>query len=169
MADPAYAAFVRRLWAEIMPAVTAPPGVRLTDYADALATRYANPAIRHRTWQIAMDGSQKLPQRILGTLVAACDAGRSAPGLCLGVAGWMRYVGGLDEAGQPIEVKDPLSTRLRAASDSAATPAGKVAALLGVTEVFPPAIASRLRAPVTAAAEVLWAQGARAAVGRLPG
>jgi fructuronate reductase len=32
------------------------------------STRYANPGIRHRTWQIAMDGSQKLPQRILGTL-----------------------------------------------------------------------------------------------------
>ena len=43
--------------------------------------RYANPAIRHRTWQIAMDGSQKLPQRILGTLADNRAAGRPAPGL----------------------------------------------------------------------------------------
>jgi len=85
------------------------------------------------------------------------------------VAGWMRYVGGIDEAGRPIEVKDPLAARLRAVSDSAATPAGKVAALLGVTEVFPTALAPRLRAPVTQAAELLWAQGARAAVARLAG
>jgi mannitol-1-phosphate/altronate dehydrogenase len=27
--------------------------------------RFANPALKHRTWQIAMDGSQKLPQRML--------------------------------------------------------------------------------------------------------
>jgi fructuronate reductase len=42
----------------------------------------------------------------------------------------MRYVGGTDEAGRPIEVKDPLAARLRALSDGAPTPAAKVAALL---------------------------------------
>ncbi len=51
-----------------MPTLTAPEGTDLNAYADALLDRYANPAIRHRTWQIAMDGSQKLPQRLLGTL-----------------------------------------------------------------------------------------------------
>jgi fructuronate reductase len=30
--------------------------------------RYSNPALRHRTWQIAMDGSQKLPQRMLDSV-----------------------------------------------------------------------------------------------------
>ncbi len=39
-------------------------GVDLQDYANRLIARYSNPALRHRTWQIAMDGSQKLPQRI---------------------------------------------------------------------------------------------------------
>mgnify|MGYP002177726378 CR=1 FL=1 len=65
-----FADYARALWAEIMPTVTAPEGVSLTAYAEALFDRYANPAIRHRTWQIAMDGSQKLPHRILGTLHA---------------------------------------------------------------------------------------------------
>ena len=65
MADPVFADFVRGLWRdEIIPALTPPPGEDLAAYASALAARYANPAIRHRTWQIAMDGSQKLPQRI---------------------------------------------------------------------------------------------------------
>ncbi|MDG1115951.1 MAG: mannitol dehydrogenase family protein, partial [Flavimaricola sp.] len=95
VADPVFAAYVRSLWAdEIAPAVDAPEGVSLTDYATALFDRYANPAIRHRTWQIAMDGSQKLPQRLLGTLEANFAAGRPSPGLCLAVAAWMRYVGG---------------------------------------------------------------------------
>ncbi len=169
MADPAFAAFADRLWSEIMPAVEAPPGVRLADYAAALAARYANPAIRHRTWQIAMDGSQKLPQRILGTLEAGLAAGRPSPGLCLALAGWMRYVGGVDEGGRPIEVKDPLAARLRALADATPDPADRVAALLGLGEVFPPALAQRLQAPVTEAAEALWRQGARAAVGQVAG
>ncbi|WP_254889831.1 mannitol dehydrogenase family protein, partial [Cronobacter sakazakii] len=43
-------------------------GVDLTGYADSLITRFANPALKHRTWQIAMDGSQKLPQRMLDSV-----------------------------------------------------------------------------------------------------
>ena len=58
VADPAFAAYVRQLWAEIMPVVCAPQGFDLQVYAKALMERYANPKIRHRTWQIAMDGSQ---------------------------------------------------------------------------------------------------------------
>lgn len=167
MADPAFAAFADRLWSEIMPAVEAPPGVRLADYAAALATRYANPAIRHRTWQIAMDGSQKLPQRILGTLGANLAAGRPSPGLCLALAGWMRYVGGVDEGGQPIEVKDPLADRLRSLADATPAPADRVAALLAVEQVFPKALAERMKAPVTVAAEALWRKGARGAASEM--
>jgi len=165
--DPVFARYVRALWAEIMPAVDAPPGVSLPDYADALFDRYANPRIRHRTWQIAMDGSQKLPMRILDTLRENMDAGRASPGLCLAVAAWMRYVGGVDEAGQPIDVRDPLAARLRALVAGATTPEDKVAAILTVEEVFSPALARQLRAPLMAAAECLWRDGARAAVGGL--
>ncbi len=43
-------------------------GVDLQRYADQLIARYRNPALRHRTWQIAMDGSQKLPQRMLDSV-----------------------------------------------------------------------------------------------------
>lgn len=164
VSDPVFARFVRTLWDEIMPAVEAPLGVSLTNYADALFDRYANSAIQHRTWQIAMDGSQKLPQRILGTLRQNIAAGRETKGLCLAVAAWVRYVGGLDEAGQPIDVRDPLAARLRALSDGAPTPAQKVAAILSEAEVFPPDLAAQLEGPVTEAAERLWAIGARAAV-----
>ena len=163
VADPVFAAYARQLWSEIMPAVAAPPGVRLPEYAEALFDRYANPAIRHRTWQIAMDGSQKLPQRILGTLRENLDAGRGSPGLCLAVAAWMRYVSGTDENGGRIDVRDPLALRLRDLSASARTPAERVAALLSVREVFPADLAARLKAPLTDAAEQLWSLGARAA------
>lgn len=162
--DPVFSAYVRRLWSEIIPAVQAPDGVSLTEYADALFDRYANPSIRHKTWQIAMDGSQKLPQRILGSLAANLSAGRDSPALCLAVAAWMRYVGGMDELGQVIDVRDPLAGRLRDASDSADTPEGKVAALLGVRDVFPAELAEQLIRPVTEAAIQLWTKGTRAAI-----
>ncbi|MGB3408507.1 MAG: mannitol dehydrogenase family protein [Jannaschia sp.] len=169
VADPVFARYVRGLWSEIIPTVTAPDGVDLSDYADALFGRYANPAIRHRTWQIAMDGSQKLPQRILGTLAEALDAGRDAPGLCLAVAAWMRYVGGTDERGQAIDVRDPLAARLRDLATTADGPRGVVTALLSVREVFSADLAARLEGPVGKAAERLWSLGARAAIQGLDG
>jgi fructuronate reductase len=164
VADPVFAGFAKRLWQEeIMPSFSPPEGVNLTDQADALLTRYSNPAIRHRTWQIAMDGSQKLPQRILGTIADNLAAGRASPGLMLVVAAWMRYVGGVDEKGQPIEVKDPLAERLRGLSDAAETPAGKVAALLSVREIFSADLAAQLLQPVSHSYEKLCRLGARQA------
>ncbi len=165
MADPVLARFARGLWQdEIIPALTPPRGVDLAAYAAALEARFANPAIRHRTWQIAMDGSQKLPQRILGTLATNLATGRAVPRLSLAVAAWMTYVGGVDLRGQPIDVRDPLEARLRALSDAAPNPAARVAALLAVTEVFPADLAQALRPGVTQAMERLVAQGARAAM-----
>ena len=165
VADPDFAAFLRALWAdEIAPVVDAPAGVSLPDYAEALFDRYANPAIRHRTWQIAMDGSQKLPQRILGTLAANLDARRAAPGLCLVVAGWMLYVAGKDEKGAAIDVKDPLAAQLRAICDAADSPADRVRGLLAVRAVFPATLAARIEGPVIAAAEDLARHGAKQAV-----
>ena len=165
VADPVFADFVRRLWRnEIIPAVEAPPGVDLGAYAEALLQRYGNPGIRHRTWQIAMDGSQKLPNRLFVPIAEGLDAGRPMAGLCLVLAGWMRYVGGVDERGQAIDVRDPLAARLRELSDGAADDAARVAALLSVREVFPEALARRLADPVTAAYRRLVEVGARAAV-----
>jgi fructuronate reductase len=138
-----FAAYCLHLWdAEIIPCLTAPEGADLHEYAQALFNRYSNPAIRHLTWQIAMDGSQKLPQRILGTIEENLAAGRDCPGLILAVAAWMRYVGGVDENGAPIDVRDPLADRLKQLSNSADNAAGKVDALLSVGEVFPNALSS---------------------------
>ncbi len=172
VAAPGFARLCERLWEEeILPTVPQPEGEDLPAYAVALLERYRNPAIRHRTWQIAMDGSQKLPQRILGTVADDLAAGRVPEGLCLGVAGWMRYVGGVDEKGAAIDVRDPLAGRLKAASDGAETAEGKVAALLGFAEVFPSALAgdARFRDAVTRAYAGLLAEGAAQAVVEVAG
>ncbi|SFR52947.1 fructuronate reductase [Yoonia tamlensis] len=167
VADTAFAQFINGLWAnEIIPTLPQPEGEDLPRYAANLLTRYQNPAIRHRTWQIAMDGSQKLPQRLLGTVADNLTAGRDIAGLALAVAGWMRYVGGVDENGAPIDVKDPLAAQLRAAYDSAEKPDGKVAALLAMRDVFTADLAENpiFRAAVTVAFTQISTTGARAAV-----
>jgi fructuronate reductase len=107
--DPVFARFLQGLWAEIIPTVPAPQGVDLKTYADDLLARFQNPAIKHRTWQIAMDGSQKLPQRLLGTIRERLKAGAPIEHLSLGVAAWMSYVSGTDEQGGAIDVRDPLA------------------------------------------------------------
>ena len=164
VADPVLATYCRCLWAqEILPTVPQPEGEDLPAYCDALLARYANPAIRHRTWQIAMDGSQKLPQRLLGTVADNLAAGRSVPGLTLAVAAWMRYTSGTDEAGQPIDVRDPMADRLRAAWDSAGDAGGRVAAFLSIRDVFPATLAENpgFRQALTEALDGLTRQGAR--------
>jgi fructuronate reductase len=110
---------------------------QLEDYRDRLLKRFANPALKHRLWQINMDGTQKLPQRLLGTIRGRLRGHHGIDRLALAVAAWMRYVTGVDEKGQPIEVKDPLAARLRAIADGAGRDPVKLAAgLLGVKEVF---------------------------------
>lgn len=165
VADAAFGRLLGRLWTdEIIPAVDAPPGVDLHAYAAQLMDRYANSAIRHRTWQIAMDGSQKLPQRILGTLAANIAAGRPSPGLTLAVAAWMIYVRGNDLRGQPIDVRDPMADALRAAANTA----DPVGALLTFRAIFPEPLAAALAPALRAAHASLLTHGANGAMERLP-
>jgi fructuronate reductase len=138
MADPALGHFVSHLMHnEVTSTLSTPPGADLEAYKAALLRRFRNPGLRHRTWQIAMDGSQKLPQRLLGTVRDRLRMGKPIDGLALGVAAWMRYVTGIDERGQPIDVRDPLRDQLRARADRAGRDAPKLAAaLLAVEQVF---------------------------------
>jgi fructuronate reductase len=141
-AQPDFVAFMRRLMAdEVVPTLTVPTGVDIVAYQRALVTRFGNPALPHRTQQIAMDGSQKLPQRLLGTVRDNLSAGRRIDLLALAVAGWMRYVSGRDEAGRAIEVSDPLAeefARIAAGSrvHDGGDPAVLASGLLGIRAIF---------------------------------
>ncbi|MEX3019992.1 mannitol dehydrogenase family protein [Kluyvera sp. STS39-E] len=110
-------------------------GVDLNAYADSLIERFSNPALQHRTWQIAMDGSQKLPQRLLDGIRIHLQQGSHWPLLALAVAGWMRYVSGVDDAGQPIDVRDPLAEKIRVLVEGS-NDDNRVEALLSLQEIF---------------------------------
>jgi fructuronate reductase len=168
VAEPDCARFAAALMREeVQPTLRMPAGVDLAVYERALLARFANPALRHRTWQIAMDGSQKLPQRLLGTVRDRLAAGAPFPRLALAVAAWMRYVTGRDERGGAIDVRDPLSARLRAIADEAGPVPGRLApALLEVREVFGDDLRTNpiFIAAVTTALEHLFRRGARQAL-----
>ncbi|MBJ3780597.1 fructuronate reductase [Enterobacter asburiae] len=135
MEDAAFREAARRLMLDEQATTLRIKDVDLTAYADSLLERFANPALQHRTWQIAMDGSQKLPQRMLDGIRVHLERKTPWPLLALGVAGWIRYVSGTDDRGNAIDVRDPLSDKIRTMVN-ASSDAERVNALLGLSEVF---------------------------------
>lgn len=99
---------------EIAPTLPALPGLDLDNYRTRLLQRFANPALQHQTHQIAMDGSQKLPQRLLDTVRDRIHAGLHYDRLALAIAAWIHYLRGSDETGVPHVVADPLAAELTA-------------------------------------------------------
>jgi fructuronate reductase len=167
MKDPNYRRLAEAVMDEAATTLKMPPGADVTAYKRALMERYANPALKHRTWQICMDGSQKLPQRLLGSIRDRLAAGAPIDRLVMGVAGWMRYVTGIDEHGKPIDVRDPLSARLRAIAHEAGLVAERLApALLDLREIFAAELVAdpRFRTAVTQALARIIEKGAKAAV-----
>jgi fructuronate reductase len=133
MADPDLARFVERLMREdIAPELRSAPGLHLPAYIDAVLARFRNPAIRHLLSQIAWDGSQKLPFRLVASSLDALEDGRSVDRLLLPLAAWLRFVS-LERPPAPPLV-DPLAERL---TELART--GPEALIRG-SGVFPPAL-----------------------------
>jgi fructuronate reductase len=126
--DPVLARLIERQMAEeIAPTLSAPPGVDLAAYRMQLMARFRNPALPHRTQQIAMDGSQKLPQRLLDTVRDRIATGASIRHLALAIAGWIRYASGTDERGRAIAVSDPLAAEFRRIAEGTAGDATRIA------------------------------------------
>lgn len=100
------------IWDEAETTLEEIPGFSFSDYRTALKERFRNAALQHRTRQIAVDGSQKIPQRFLNTVRERRDAGLGSPALAFALAGWMRWQLGRDEQGQMFQVDDPLRVEL---------------------------------------------------------
>jgi fructuronate reductase len=152
---------------EISPVTPEPRGMQHAQYIEALLQRFSNAALEHRTWQIAMDGSQKLPQRLLNTARQQLKSGGPIAGIGLGVAAWMRYALGVDESGATIDVRDPLAPRFLAiAAEKPDDSELIVERFLGLTEVFGADLPRnpRFSAVVSGALRKLLDKGAAATV-----
>jgi fructuronate reductase len=159
----------RQMAAEIAPTLKMPAGTDLPAYCAQLMQRFRNAALPHRTQQIAMDGSQKLPQRLLGTVRDRIAAGAPYAHLALAVAGWIRYASGTDEDGATIAVADPLAATFARIVRDARGDVGPVAdgfldqkAVFGADLVAHYAFREAVRGNVIA----LFRDGARATLAR---
>src|SRR5690606_7549421 len=122
---------------DIVPTLALPAGFDPDGYVAAILQRFRNPAIRHLLAQIAWDGSQKIPVRLLGTIGDALSAGRRIDRLCLPVAGWLRFVVRQSQAGATLV--DPMEAKLSQIGHAATGDAGEaVAAFLKIEAVFGP-------------------------------
>ncbi len=127
---------------EAAPTLAMPAGTDLAGYAEQLLHRFANDSLRHRLQQIAMDGSQKLPQRWLQGAMARLEAAGEVPCTALGVAAWIRYTAGYDLHGSAYTVDDPMATTFRLLHETHGEDIeALVAAFLELDAVFPPALA----------------------------
>ncbi|MEU8401500.1 mannitol dehydrogenase family protein [Nonomuraea sp. NPDC048892] len=127
--DAAFAGYLRRLMDEdLTPTLHGLGRFDLAGYKRSLLARFANPGLRHRVAQIAADGSQKLPQRLLDPARERLAAGHEPRWIALAVAGWMRYVT------TARELDDPLADRLTGDPDAGA--AATVERLLAIEEIF---------------------------------
>ena len=138
MRQPQLADFVERLMREhIAPNLDPPQGFDPQAYIGAILERFRNPAVRHKLSQIAWDGSQKLPVRLLGTIADALAADRPIDVLCLPVAAWMHFV--RRQANNGVPLVDPLDEVLSDIGRKATGDAARdVAAFLTLDSVFSP-------------------------------
>jgi fructuronate reductase len=118
MADPVVGAFARGVMDDLRATVAVPAGYDVARYSGELLRRFENPALAHRTQQIAMDGTQKIPVRWLPAQRESVAAGIERPHLERALALWLHYLASeRSDSGAQLAVSDPgapaLAARLR--------------------------------------------------------
>ena len=108
VADDACRSWLEQWWEEASRHLRLPAA----GYREALVDRFENPRIRHRLGQIAADGSQKLPVRILPVLGRERAAGRVPGGAACVLAAWVCHVRRLGPALEDARAAElvPLAT-----------------------------------------------------------
>ena len=158
MADHDLAGFVERMVRRDVIASLEPSPLDLQRYAAEILERFRNPAIGHRLSQIAWDGSQKLPYRLLDTVSDTLEAGRSIARLAVPIAAWILFVQRQARAGA--EIVDPLAPVLSKLALAGEGPEQ----LLALRQIFPARLAEdpAFRHAVLGAVRAMREEGPRA-------
>ena len=148
MKDADLLALVKRIgYTEGLPVVTDPGVIVPREFIDTVVNvRLPNPFMPDTPQRIACDTSQKIPIRFGETIKCyLADPAREAASLTaipLAIAAWLRYLLGVDDQGQPMEVSpDPLLPELQGALSGIvlgdpASADGKLDALLSRADLF---------------------------------
>ncbi len=124
--------FVRGLMHEAEATFSLSSDFSVNAYQNDLITRFENRALKHRCEQIAMDGSQKIPQRIVPIIEWHLARGSVPHFAYKAIAAWLAFLR------SDATIEDPLANQLRQLRDSSAE--GAVNALLGMRAIFPAAL-----------------------------
>lgn len=108
------------------------PGIDLHAYINELLARFSNPTIDHRTLQIALDTTQKLPQRLFSPAIDALAKGDNGSATAYAVGTWMAA---LQKRG---DCEDPRRNELLRAAAVMATTADPSAPFFEIPGLFPP-------------------------------
>ncbi|GEO84835.1 MULTISPECIES: mannitol dehydrogenase family protein [Alphaproteobacteria] len=131
MAVPELVDQVHRHMRAVVPTLDPVPGIDLDEYQRQLVDRFANKAIAHRNIQIAMDCSQKLPQRVFTAAVDVLTTGGDAAEFAHAVALWIAVVR------KRMDCDDPRREEILAAA-RALDPADPSASFFAIGGLFPP-------------------------------
>ena len=83
-------------------------------YREALVERWANLDLKHSVHQIAMDSSQKIPQRWPPCIIGQINNGKPFERFAFSAAAFMRYCSGVNEQGVAYTIQDPMAAQLQA-------------------------------------------------------
>jgi fructuronate reductase len=142
------------------------PGIDLSVYAKQLLSRFANPAIAHETYQIAMDGTEKLPQRIFAPALEALENDRDVRPFAFAVAAWMRYCIGRFDDGTRFALRDPREDEISHRLSTANTSSDITEALHALPNLFPERLRTNVvwRRTVNACLNTMIGEGMHAAL-----
>ena len=115
MADPSLARLVTRYLKAAAATLEPLDGVDFDQYARDLENRFRNRHLGHETYQIAMDGSEKMPQRVFAAAQVALRRAHSLEPFAFATAAWVRYCFGHTDDGVSYDLRDPREADLKAA------------------------------------------------------
>ncbi|MGB3292831.1 MAG: mannitol dehydrogenase family protein [Phormidesmis sp.] len=165
MNNPLIRQALERLMNEVTPTLPPLPGINISDYKQTLIERFSNPKVRDQLSRLCLNGSDKLPKFVLGSLRDKLDRGGAIDYLSFVIAVWFRYLQGQDEQGQPLQIDDPMADIL---TERAKRGGKDPTALLSMTELFGDLSQSpRFTQAVTDHLQQLYALGTEEALSQL--
>jgi fructuronate reductase/mannitol 2-dehydrogenase len=165
MADPLFRTFVeRQMREEVAPLLPPVPGIDLDAYQRTLIKRFSNPKIGDQVARICLDGSAKVSKFLVPPLHDALSSGQPHRWLTVALAGWLRYLAGVDDHGEQIELQDARAAELHALASAGRDDPRPV---LGLRDLFGD-LADREAFVTELQADLrdLYARGARATLAR---
>ena len=104
---------VERLMDEVSSTLLPLPGIQLSDYKQTLIERFSNAKVRDQLSRLCLNGSDKIPKFVLGSLRDKLAEEGSITYLSFAIALWFRYLNGQDDQNNPLPLDDPMSDLLK--------------------------------------------------------